>query len=421
MTDRRVVEHVTCLGCGCTCDDITVTVAENRIVRAERACPLGVRWFGDGSVPDRVLVDGAPAEVDAALDRAAELLATGPGRTLVLLGLDLTTEAQRAALALADHLRAATDGPVSLSAASGILAAQRRGRATATLGEIRNRADLLVFWGVDPNERYPRYNSRYALDPAGTHLPGGRADRTVIAIDIGADRGPADADLRLALAPDDEESALGLMRAAVLGRAPEEFGTFTPMLQLARRLAGARYAVVVHDAEPSREARAPGRVEGLIALAQALNGPTRAALSTLRGGGNRSGAEAVSTWQTGFPFAVDFAPGYPLYRADRRGLARLVDGGFAAVLVAGVPAELDPSVAAALGAVRTVVIGPRASEAPFAPNVAVDTGVAGIHETGTAYRMDDVPLPLRAPLAAPRSAAKLLAALAARFAPEVVR
>jgi formylmethanofuran dehydrogenase subunit B len=27
--------------------------------------------------------------------------------------------------------------------------------------------------------------------------------------------------------------------------------------------------------------------------------------------------------------------------------------------------------------------------------VAVDTGVAGIHEGGTAFRMDDVPLPLR--------------------------
>ena len=39
-------------------------------------------------------------------------------------------------------------------------------------------------------------------------------------------------------------------------------------------------------------------------LAQTLNGPTRGALSTLRAGGNRSGADAVLTWQTGYPIAI---------------------------------------------------------------------------------------------------------------------
>ncbi len=58
-----------------------------------------------------------------------------------------------------------------------------------------------------------------------------------------------------------------------------------------------------------------------------------------------------------------------------------------------------------------IAIGPRASEAPFPVRVAIDTGVAGIHEGGTAYRMDEVPLPLRPPLAGARSAADTLAAL----------
>ena len=45
-----------------------------------------------------------------------------------------------------------------------------------------------------------------------------------------------------------------------------------------------------------------------------------------------------------------------------------------------------------------MVIGPGATAAEFKPAVAIDTGVAGIHESGTAFRMDDVPLPLRAAL-----------------------
>jgi formylmethanofuran dehydrogenase subunit B len=43
--------------------------------------------------------------------------------------------------------------------------------------------------------------------------------------------------------------------------------------------------------------------------------------------------------------------------------------------------------------------------------VAIDTGVAGIHEGGTAYRMDEVPLMLRPPLDGPRTASQVLLAL----------
>jgi formylmethanofuran dehydrogenase subunit B len=83
------------------------------------------------------------------------------------------------------------------------------------------------------------------------------------------------------------------------------------------------------------------------------------------------------------------------------------------MLVAGSSAELSPEVAAALGRIPVVVIGPRASQASFVTRVAIDTGVAGIHEGGIAYRTDDIPLPLRPPLPGARSAAGTLHALLA--------
>jgi len=66
--------------------------------------------------------------------------------------------------------------------------------------------------------------------------------------------------------------------------------------------------------------------------------------------------------------------------------------------------------------VPVVVIGPRASAAPFTAKVAIDTGVAGIHEAGIGYRLDDIPLPLQAPLSGARSAEALLRDLLARVA-----
>ena len=412
---------VTCLGCGCACDDLTVQIADGRITDISPPCPVGRAWFGDGRVPGRILRGGAEASLEAALSDAAETLAGASGGSLVLLAPDLSTQGQRAALAVADVLRANVDTVTSEPAAAGLLAAQRRGRAAATLGEVRNRADVLLFWGIDPAPRYPRFLSRYALDPVGTHVPGGRAGRTVISVSIGRDRGPAaaESELALALAPDQEIAALSVMRAVALGNA---LGELPPALQaaaeVATRLMTAAYAVLVHDGEPGEEpGRDTYRAEGLIALTQALNGRTRAALSTLRAGGNRSGAEAALTWQTGYPMAVSYRAGYPRYTPASRGLAELGAGGAGAVLVAGSVAALADALAGAGSRSPVIAIGPRASEAPFPVRVAIDTGVAGIHEGGTAYRMDEVPLPLRPPLAGARSAADTLAALLGAIRP----
>jgi formylmethanofuran dehydrogenase subunit B len=416
---ERIVEHVTCLGCGCTCDDITLVVQRDRIAEARNACALGAAWFGDGEVPRHILVRGRAGSLDQAVAGGAQLL-TNAQRPLVYVAGDLSCEAQREAVAIADRLRAALDS-VAATMAAGIIAAQRRGRAAATLGEIRQRADLVVFWGVDPAERYPRYTSRYAVEPRGLQLPEGRKSRTVIAVDVGSSRGPRDVDARVAITSADEVDALGVMRATVQSRVASEDARFRPAAELARRMTQARYVAIVADGEPGGGAAPadPDGAEALVTLAQALNGPTRCALSTLRGGGNRSGADAVLTWQTGFPFAVDFAGGYPAYRPYAGAAVLLAAGEIDAALVIGSPTAVPEPVAKGLPQASTIAIGPRASTAAFKPGIAVDTGVAGIHEGGTAFRMDDVPLPLRPALVegAPPTAAAVLRALRERLGP----
>ena len=306
---RRVVEHATCLGCGCGCDDIAVVVDGDRIAEARNTCALGRAWFADGSAPHEARSGGKTVAPDVALADAAKLLGRAQ-RPLVYLAPDISCETQRAAVAIADRLGALLDSPTA-EIAAGILASQRRGRAAATLGEIRQRADLVVFWGVDPADRYPRYASRYAVDPPGLQAPDGRKSRRVVAVDVGPSRGAADADERVTIAPEDEIDALAFMRAVVLGRAVGDGTLARVATGLATRMMRSRYVALVHDAEPSPRGPPlhPDTGEALIALAQALNGPARCALSSLRAGGNRSGADAVATWQTGFPFAVDFAPG----------------------------------------------------------------------------------------------------------------
>ena len=97
------LENVTCLGCGCACDDIHVTTRDNRIVEARNACDLGVAWFGDGQVPTETRVAGREASLQDAINAAATLLASA-ARPLVYLAPDLSCEAQRELAAIADAL-----------------------------------------------------------------------------------------------------------------------------------------------------------------------------------------------------------------------------------------------------------------------------------------------------------------------------
>ncbi len=399
---------ITCLGCGLLCDDVTVSVANGRASDMAPTCPLGAAWLEAGVVPNCIRSGRDDIALDAAIDAAATLLAGARGRLLVYLGPGLTVEALKPAVAIADGLQAVVDTATSAAAASGILAGQRRGRAAATLGELRNRADLVIFWGVNTERTHPRLVERL-VDAAGTHIPGGRSGRTVVRVRIGTDGSP-DADSTLRVPASAELAALSHLRSIVGGRtAPAAAAAIAGLPELAAQLVAARYVAIVASGESADAQRPAQRAEGLIALAQALNGPTRAVLYTLRSGDNRNGIESLLTWQTGFPFAVDFRSGVPEYAVDRRGLDDIAS--VDAALVVGDWRAIPSTALASLESVPTVVVGPAASEAPFVPRIAMDTGRAGLHEGGTAYRMDDVPLSLTAALDGPRSAIMVLSAL----------
>jgi formylmethanofuran dehydrogenase subunit B len=415
----------TCLGCGCACDDIQLHVEANRIVDARNACALGAQWFGDGRVPSRAVVDGRDVSVDDALTAAAAIL-NGASRALVYLAPNVSCEAQRASIAIADALHATIDSVTSSTVMHTVLAAQEAGRASATLGEIRNRADVVVFWGVDPVLGYPRFWTRYAPQPSGVHV-GGRKDRTVIAVDVGSARGPEDADVRLTVMPDREVATLTELTAAVavsddrgaslVRLAPADLRS-APRSDVTNLLLRGKYIALIADAEPDGQnaARDDGRSAALIAFAQALNGPTRCALMMLRAGGNRSGADACLTAQTGYPMAVDFARGYPRYRPYDGAAVRHGRGGVDALLIVG-SAALVPSALTGSPLIPTIVIGPRATEISVPPVVAIDTGVVGIHEHGTAVRMDEVPLPMAGVITGLPATVEMVAALARRLAP----
>jgi formylmethanofuran dehydrogenase subunit B len=85
-------------------------------------------------------------------------------------------------------------------------------------------------------------------------------------------------------------------------------------------------------------------------------------------------------------------------------------------LVVGAAGLVPHSILSRLAGVTTILVGPRATESALAAAAAIDTGVIGIHESGTALRMDDVALPMIAPIIGPPATTDIITALADRLA-----
>src|ERR1700745_2817568 len=111
-----VVNNATCTFCGCVCDDIELHAERERILETKRDCSLGESWFkhhtAERIYPD-ALIDGKPASVDEAVEAAAEYLHAAHMPRVYGLS-NITCEAQREAVALAELIGGVVDSHTSL-------------------------------------------------------------------------------------------------------------------------------------------------------------------------------------------------------------------------------------------------------------------------------------------------------------------
>ena len=143
-------------------------MADGALERVSRTCPIGDAWFAEraADAPAAARVDGREVDFADAVEEAAAIL--GEARLPLVCGLGQTDcESQRAAVALAEAVGAVIDpaGPWDDGAAGA--AAQAIGLSTATFGELRDRAELVVVWRADPVASHPRLLPRLRLDRAG--------------------------------------------------------------------------------------------------------------------------------------------------------------------------------------------------------------------------------------------------------------
>jgi len=392
LGSRTVRTDVACTVCGCVCDDLRITLESGRIVTAGGACDLARPWFlrQTSHLDGRPEIDGSPVDWDEAYDRAATILQTA--RAPLIYGLSRsTTEGQRAAVALADFLGATIDTTASSGHAPSIVALQQVGESTCTLGEVKQRADFVLFWGCDPVVTHPRHIERYCP----TNAP-------VFVVDSMETATATIAEIFIRIPPDRNWDALWTLRMLAKGIACD---ASAELVALAARMKACHFGVVFFGSGLTRGRLAHRTVEALLQLVTDFNDHAdpdtrrRFYARRLRRYGDIAGADSVLTWQTGYPFGVNFAAGYPRYNpgeftAPELLAKREVD----AVLILGSEtiSDLPPDAQAALRELPMIVIGgARPTAEPGRGTLFFPTAVYGIHRPGTAYRMDEVAIPLK--------------------------
>ncbi|MDD2440076.1 MAG: formylmethanofuran dehydrogenase subunit B [Methanosarcinaceae archaeon] len=405
-----VIKNAVCSLCGCLCDDITVTVdEENKITKIENACILGHSKFQGMFEHERIetpMIRKAGKLVsvsyEEALETAAKILVNSK-RTLSYGWCSTSCEAISKAIQLAEETGSLIDSTANVCHGPSALAAQEKGSPGATLGEIKNRADLIIFWGCNPVHAHPRHLSRYSSFSKGFFVPRGRKERKMLVIDVRKTDTAKLADKYVEIEQGADLLLITALRSIINGHEeviPEKVAGVSKeeLLELAKLMKEAKFLCVFFGMGVTQSRSKYKNGDGVASLISDLNQHTKAVMIGMRGHYNVTGFGQVATWETGFPMAIDFAKGYPYYNPGETGandvlVREEVD---AAIIAAADPGAHFPQKALRqLAKIPLIQIDPYANPTTELADVVFPTAVVGIEAEGSAYRMDAISIRMK--------------------------
>lgn len=449
-----VINAVTCPICGCVCDDIEVTVEKNAVTKVKNGCAVCEAKFlgyrGEHRIQKPLIRKNGklvPVSMDEAVHAAAEVLANA--NYPILYGWSSTSsEAQRIGVELAEEIGGIMDNTAVVCHGPSILGVQEVGIPTCTLGQIRHRADLIIYWGCDPWSAHPRHLERYTNftegrfeksewkaymqklkanagkkklasaarsgfvkaqppKPKSCYIGGvppemSKGGRKLIVVDVRKTMSAEMADYFIQVEPNKDYELMQTLRVLVkdqeldveqVAGVPVEY-----LEQVADALVSCEFGVIFFGMGLTQTAGKFRNIEVAIQLVRDLNSRTKFLIMPMRGHFNVTGANVVSAWQSGYPYGVDFSLGYPRYNP---GETTCMDVLLRNELDASLVIAADPGANFPKRAVENmvkhplIVIDPHMNATSMLGDIVFPTAFVGIEVEGTAYRMDHVPLPLK--------------------------
>jgi formylmethanofuran dehydrogenase subunit B len=447
----QIIKAVTCPVCGCLCDDIELTIENGKIVKVINGCAVCEAKFLGFNSEHRILKplirkNGKLVEtsLEEAIGKAAKILAEA--NYPIIYGWSSTScEATRIGIELAEEIGGVIDNTAVVCHGPSILSIQDVGISSCTLGQIRHRADLIVYWGSNPWSAHPRHIERYTTFSEGRFQKSAwkgyltkvkastvkkkvesalrrvffkkapspqpkrglpptmfREGRKLIVVDVRRTKSAEIADYFIQVEPNKDYELLQALRALIRDReididkvagVPVEY-----LEEVADLMIRCNFGILFFGVGLTMSQGKLKNIDAALSLVRDLNMRTKFAIMPMRGHFNVAGANTVFTWQTGYPYAVDFSLGYPRYNPGETSVMDILlnKESDASLIVASDPVANFPRKAAEhLVRNPLIVIDPHMNPTAQMADVVFPSAFVGIEESGTAYRMDHVPLPLK--------------------------
>ncbi|MEE8569453.1 MAG: formylmethanofuran dehydrogenase subunit B [Candidatus Bathyarchaeia archaeon] len=445
-----VVTGVSCPVCGCLCDDIEVDVTDNRVISVKNACAIGEAKFlnyAQHRATTPLIKNGnslIEASLEVAIQRSAEILVNS--KYPIIYGWsNASCEAVKKGIALAEDVGGVIDNTSTICHGPSIMSIQDLGISSCTLGQLRHRADLVIYWGSNPWSAHPRHIERYTVFSEGrfqnsewndyvtksssiqsqkrlrrasdlisktgdstisevSHLPltYPKMGRKLIVVDVRRTRSTDVADYFLQVEPGKDFELLQALRLLIKYdelEVEEVAGVPVKLLEdFADILIGCDFGIIFFGLGLTMSSGKNRNIDAALSLVRDLNQRTKFLIMPMRGHFNVTGANTVSTWQTGYPYAVDFSQGYPYYNPGETSVIDILRRGEsdASLIVASDPVAHFPKTAIQhLVKNPLIVVDPLETPTSLMADVFIPSAFVGIEVEGTAYRMDHVPLPLK--------------------------
>ncbi|MHC1586043.1 MAG: formylmethanofuran dehydrogenase subunit B [Candidatus Hecatellaceae archaeon] len=397
------METTTCTGCSLICEDIKVVVENGRIAKNFGCCLIGNEKIRLITSPERFKTysfEGNQLSAEEAAEKTAEMLKASK-KPLLYGWCNSTCEAISLGIRIARKLGGVFDSPLSLYYGYALMEARKRGTYKFTLDDVREEADHLIFWGVNPAETFHRHMSKFSVFPRGLKVERGVESRILTVIDVRQTRTVAHN--RLLVKPGEDKDLMETLAFMVeTGQYPSQYGLSIPLRRvssLARDLKRSSFTAIFYGLGLLGAGMAKANLEALYRLVETLEkAGIKCVAMPLPGHYNSLGFLETALKEAGAPYAIDFSEGNAKHNPSQTSaLAALTNGSVDAALIVGsnplssLPAEAAGNLAklpmAAVDYVETLTMSYAKLKIP--------TTISGFESGGTVYRVDGVQLQLK--------------------------
>ncbi len=390
----------TCRGCSCLCDDLFIEIRGNRVKSLLNVCTMGEKKISsalnDPRIPGPIVGRGKRRQAGYRSAMMESLRILKAAKNPVIYGFEQAgSQAQEVGLRIARKLKGIFLGSRSLLEDEFFLAFRRHSLYCATFDEIRDYADLIVFFECNPHELQPRHLSHISVYPRGKYRERGFEDRTVITIDTQESEMRKISQQFILMELPKIQAGMELVLRLLRGQHPPLGGDDNVFVGLAQMLRKASYGALFLPASLLSGPKGKDLGDILISLVEALNNERRFVLCPIKAGFNSVGLNHLLLRETGTPSGFDFHKQRPLVPGESR-IEDVFSHADAILIVASDPyPSLSRSLAKRFRDTPSILLEPLETQTSRRCEVVFPTAIAGLEADEIAYRMDGIPVKLQ--------------------------